>query len=278
MVIWAELGNTAAGILRKGIILVYGGVTGAILFGAIIGSFLNVCIHRLPLRESLLWPRSRCPQCAQTIAWYDNLPILSYFWLRGRCRACRRRISWRYPLVEALNAAGYGLIIWRFGFSASALMYLLLWSSLIVISFIDLDHMIIPDRITLPGIALGLVAGTLLLPRWWDSVVGLLVGGGILYFMAWISPYLFGKEGMGGGDIKLLAMIGAFLGWKPAILTIFFGGLLGAVVGVTLMGVRVITREAYLPFGPFLSLGAVVAILYGQEILTWYGNLVSGGG
>ncbi len=278
MVVWAELGNTAAGILRKGIILVYGEVTGAVLFGAIIGSFLNVCIHRLPLRESLLWPRSRCPQCAQTIAWYDNLPILSYFWLRGRCRACRRRISWRYPLVEALNAAGYGLIIWRFGFSASALVYLLLWSSLIVISFIDLDHMIIPDRITLPGIALGLVAGTLLLPRWWDSVVGLLVGGGILYFMAWISPYLFGKEGMGGGDIKLLAMIGAFLGWKPAILTIFFGGLLGAVVGVTLMGVRVITREAYLPFGPFLSLGAVVAILYGQEILTWYGNLVSGGG
>jgi leader peptidase (prepilin peptidase)/N-methyltransferase len=278
MVVWGELGNTAAGILRKGIILVYGGVTGAILFGAIIGSFLNVCIHRLPLRESLLWPRSRCPQCAKTIAWYDNLPILSYLWLRGRCRACRRRISWRYPLVEALNAAGYGLIIWRFGFSASTLVYLLLWSSLIVVSFIDLDHMIIPDRITLPGIALGLVAGTLLLPRWWDSVVGLLVGGGILYFMAWISPYLFGKEGMGGGDIKLLAMIGAFLGWKPAILTIFFGGLLGAVVGVTLMGVRVITREAYLPFGPFLSLGAVVVILYGQEILAWYGSLLGGGG
>ena len=278
MVVWAELGNTAAGILRKEIILVYGEVTGAVLFGAIIGSFLNVCIHRLPLRESLLWPRSRCPQCAKTIAWYDNFPVFSYFWLRGRCRACRRHISWRYPLVEALNATGYGLIIWRFGFSASALVYLLLWSSLIVISFIDLDHMIIPDRITLPGIGLGLVAGTLLLPRWWDSVVGLLVGGGILYFMAWISPYLFGKEGMGGGDIKLLAMIGAFLGWKPAILTIFFGGLLGAVVGVTLMGVRVITREAYLPFGPFLSLGAVVVILYGQEILTWYGSLVGGGG
>ena len=256
----------------------YGEVTAAIFFGAIIGSFLNVCIHRLPLRESLLWPRSRCPQCAKTIAWYDNFPVFSYFWLRGRCRACRRHISWRYPLVEALNATGYGLIIWRFGFSASALVYLLLWSSLIVISFIDLDHMIIPDRITLPGIGLGLVAGTLLLPQWWDSVVGLLVGGGILYFMAWISPYLFGKEGMGGGDIKLLAMIGAFLGWKPAILTIFFGGLLGAVVGVTLMAVRVITREAYLPFGPFLSLGAVVVILYGQEILTWYGSLLGGGG
>src|SRR5207245_2735774 len=265
MVIWAELGNTVVGILRKGIILVYGGVTGAILFGAIIGSFLNVCIHRLPLRESLLGPRSRCPQCAQTIAWYDNLPILSYFWLRGRCRACRRRISWRYPLVEALNAAGYGLIIWRVGFSASALVYLLLWSSLIVISFIDLDHMIIPDRITLPGIALGLVAGTLLLPRWWDSVVGLLVGGGILYFMAWISPYLFGKEGMGGGDIKLLAMIGAFLGWQQVLLTVIVGGLLGSVLGVGLIAARVISRRDYIPFGPFLALGAVVAMLFGPE-------------
>jgi len=253
-------------------------LTGAILFGAIIGSFLNVCIHRLPLKESLLWPRSRCPHCATTIPWYDNLPILSYTILRGRCRSCARSISWRYPLVEALNAVGYGLIIWRFGLSASAVVYCLLWSALIVISFIDLDHMIIPDRITLPGIGLGLVAGTLLLPRWWDSLLGLFVGGGILYFMAWISPYLFGKEGMGGGDVKLLAMIGAFLGWKPAILTIFFGGVLGALVGVTLMGVRVITREAYLPFGPFLSLGAAVVMLYGPEILAWYSSILSGGG
>jgi leader peptidase (prepilin peptidase)/N-methyltransferase len=180
--------------------------------------------------------------------------------------------------VEALNAVGYGLIVWRFGLSAWAMVYALLWSALIVISFIDLDHMIIPDRITLPGIGLGLVAGSLLLPQWWDSLLGLFVGGGILYFMAWISPYLFGKEGMGGGDIKLLAMIGAFLGWKPAILTIFFGGLLGAVVGLSLMGIRVITREAYLPFGPFLSLGAAVVMLYGPEILSWYSNMLSGGG
>ena len=253
-------------------------VISAILFGAVIGSFLNVCIHRLPLKQSIISPRSRCPQCATAIGWYDNIPILSYFWLRARCRACGRGISWRYPLVEALNAAGYGLIIWRFGLSASTLVYLLLWSALIVISFIDLDHMIIPDRITIPGMVLGLVVGTVLLPQWWDSLLGLLVGGGILYFMAWISPYLFGKEGMGGGDIKLLAMVGAFLGWKPAVLTIFFGGLLGAVVGLTLMGIRVMTREAYLPFGPFLALGAGVAILYGREILAWYGGILGGGG
>jgi leader peptidase (prepilin peptidase)/N-methyltransferase len=256
----------------------------AVLFGGLIGSFLNVCIHRLPLKESLLWPRSRCPGCAAMITWYDNLPVLSYVMLRGRCRACRRRISWRYPLVEILNAAGYGLIVWRFGLSASAFTYLLLWSVLIVISFIDLDHMIIPDRITIPGMVLGLVAGTLLLPNWWDSLLGFLVGGGILYFMAWVSPYLFGKEGMGGGDIKLLAMIGAFLGWVPAILTIFLGSVVGSIVGITLMGVRAMNREARLsfdkplPFGPFLSVGAVVAIFYGQQILAWYRHILSGGG
>jgi len=257
--------------------LVYEELTVAVLLGAVIGSFLNVCIHRLPLNESLLWPGSRCPRCRAAIHWYDNIPLLSYLWLRGRCRNCGRRISWRYPLVEALNAVGYGLIVWRFGFGKTALVYLLLWSALLVVSFIDLDHMIIPDRITVPGIALGLVVGTLLLPHWWDSILGLLVGGGLLYFIAWVSPYLFGKEGMGGGDIKLLAMIGAFLGWKPAILTIFFGGVLGAVVGLSLMAVRVIRREAYLPFGPFLSLGAVVVMLYGREIMDWYGSLLSGG-
>ena len=159
----------------------------------------------------------------------------------------------------------------------TALVYALLFSALIVVSFIDLDHMIVPDRITVPGIALGLVSGTLLLPRWWESLAGLLVGGGLLYFMAWISPYLFGKEGMGGGDIKLLAMIGAFLGWKPVLLTVVLGGMLGALVGVALIAARVIAREAYIPFGPFLSLAAAVAMLYGPEILDWYGTFLAGG-
>jgi len=140
-------------------------VTVAVLVGGVIGSFLNVCIHRLPLRESIVRPGSRCPQCKTAIAWYDNIPILSYLWLRGRCRSCRARIGWRYPLVEALNAAGYGFIAWRFGVTPVGFVYGALFSALIVVSFIDLDYMIVPDRITVPGIALGLVAGTLLLPR-----------------------------------------------------------------------------------------------------------------
>jgi len=247
----------------------------AALFGALIGSFLNVCIYRLPARESLVRPGSRCPHCKTPIAWYDNVPILSYLWLQGRCRSCRAGIAWRYPLVEALNAAGYGFIVWRFGATVTALVYALLFSALIVVSCIDLDHMIVPDRITLPGIALGLAVGTFLLPRWWDSIGGLLLGGGLLYFMAWISPYLFGKEGMGGGDIKLLAMIGAFLGWQQVLLTVIVGGLVGAVVGVALIGARVMPRGAYIPFGPFLSFGAVVAMLYGTELLAWYGALLS---
>src|SRR3989442_491748 len=184
----------------------------SVVAGSLKKNFLNVCIHRLPRRESIVRPGSRCPQCKTAIAWYDNIPIFSYLWLRGRCRSCRARIGWRYPLVEALNAAGYGFIVWRFGVIPMGLVYGALFSALIVASFIDLDHMIVPDRITLPGIALGLVAGTLLLPRWGDSVGGLVLGAGLLYVMAWISPYLFGKEGRGGGDIKLLARIGAFRG------------------------------------------------------------------
>jgi leader peptidase (prepilin peptidase)/N-methyltransferase len=248
-----------------------------ILFGATIGSFLNVCIHRLPLRESLVWPGSRCPHCAAPVRWYDNVPLLSYLWLWGRCRDCRAPISARYPLVEGLNAVGYGLIAWRFGFTVLAMVYAVLFSALLVVSVIDLDHMIVPDRVTLPGMLVGLVTGTLLLPVWWDSPAGLLLGGGLLYFMAWISPYLFGKEGMGGGDIKLLAMIGAFLGWKPVLLTVLIGGIVGALVGVTLMAFRVMARDAYIPFGPFLSMGAVVAMLYGREILEWYGTMWTAG-
>lgn len=247
----------------------------AALVGALIGSFLNVCIYRLPARESLAQPGSRCPQCQTAIAWHDNVPILSYLWLRGRCRRCRAPIAWRYPLVEALNAAGYGFIAWRFGGTATACVYALLFSVLLVVTFIDLDHMIVPDRITLPGMALGLVVGTALLPQWWDSIGGLALGGGMLYGMAWISPYLFGKEGMGGGDIKLLAMIGAFLGWQQVLLTLIVGGLVGAGVGAALIGARIMTRGAYIPFGPFLSLGAVVAMLYGTEILDWYGAFLA---
>jgi leader peptidase (prepilin peptidase)/N-methyltransferase len=241
------------------------------LFGATIGSFLNVCIYRLPRNESLVWPSSRCPACGSRIAPYDNVPILSFLWLRGRCRACRGPISPRYPLVESANAFGYVWIVQQFGLDWSAAAYASLFSALLVVTVIDFDHQIIPDRITLPGIPLGILCAATVLPTGLlNSMLGVLLGGGLLWFMAWISPYLFGKEGMGGGDIKLLAMVGAFLGWEPVLLTVLVGASAGAVTGLSLIALKRFRRDQYLPFGPFLALGAVVAMFFFGEIKSWY--------
>ena len=243
----------------------------ASLFGSIIGSFLNVCIYRLPRHESIVWPSSRCPACGKQIAPYDNIPILSFLWLRGRCRACRAPISLRYPLVEAANGFGYAAIVWRFGLDWPSLAYAALFSALLVVTFIDLDHQISPDRITLPGIPLGILCAAAVLPIGIvDSLLGVLLGGGLLWFMAWLSPYLFGKEGMGGGDIKLLAMVGAFLGWEPVLLTVLVGASVGALTGLSLIALKRLRRDQYLPFGPFLALGAVVAMFFFHELKIWY--------
>lgn len=245
-----------------------------VVLGALIGSFLNVCIHRIPRRESLVWPSSHCPSCSKSIAMHDNIPIVSYVMLGGRCRACHALISPRYPIVELTNAIGYGVILWWFGWDWSTLIYMLLFSVLLVVTFIDLTHQIVPDVITLPGIPLGVVcASTILAVGVLNSILGILLGGGILWGLAWISPYLFGKEGMGGGDIKLMAMIGAFLGWKPTLLAIMLGAMLGSIVGIGLIALKMMRRDQYLPFGPFLAFGAVVAMFFHQEILTWYFNL-----
>ena len=247
------------------------------LFGTLIGSFLNVCIYRLPRHESIAWPGSHCPVCSHPIAWYDNIPLVSYLILAGRCRHCSVRIPVRYPVVEALNAIGYVGLLWFFGAGWPAVVYGLLYSALLVVAGTDLSHKIIPNVITFPGIAVGLISASTILPLGFvNSLIGLLVGGGILWFLAWASPYLFGKEGMGGGDIKLLAMIGAFLGWKPALITIMVGSLLGSIVGITLIALRVIKREDYIPFGPFLVCGALVALFFGQSILDWYLRLLAG--
>jgi leader peptidase (prepilin peptidase)/N-methyltransferase len=246
-----------------------------LVLGAVIGSFLNVCIHRLPRGESVAWPASRCPSCAAPIAVYDNVPILSYLFLRGRCRACGASISIRYPLVELANALGYALILWQFGPGWPALIYALLFSALLVVSGIDLSHQIIPNVITLPGIVLGFLCAVTILPVGaLDSLLGILVGGGILWGLAWASPYVFGKEGMGLGDIKLVAMVGAFLGWRPALLTIMVGAVVGSVVGLSLIALKVMRREQYIPFGPFLALGAVVAMLFYREVVEWYFGLL----
>jgi len=244
------------------------------VFGALIGSFLNVCIHRLPRRESIVWPASRCPSCLKAIAWYDNVPLISYAWLRGKCRVCRTAISAQYPLVEILNAVGYTAVFWRFGLTPEAFGYAVLCSALIVVTGTDLSHRIIPDAVTLPGIAAGLLSGALVLPiGLLNSLVGMLVGGGILLSLAWLSPFLFGKEGMGGGDIKLMAMVGAFLGWKPVLLAIMVASLIGSVVGGALIAAGRLRRHEYLPFGPFLAVGSMIALFFHEPLLNWYWSL-----
>jgi leader peptidase (prepilin peptidase)/N-methyltransferase len=244
------------------------------LFGALIGSFLNVCIHRLPRRESIVWPASHCPACMKDIAWYDNLPLISYAWLGGRCRACHAVISARYPVVEAANAIGYTFLFWHFGATPEAFVYAALYSALIVITGTDLSHQIIPDAVTLPGIAAGLLSASVVLPLGIiNSLAGMLVGGGILWALAWLSPILFGKEGMGGGDIKLMAMVGAVLGWKPVLLAIMVGSLVGSIIGAGLILVGIMRRNEYLPFGPFLALGSLIALFFYEPLLNWYWSL-----
>lgn len=245
-----------------------------LLFGAVVGSFLNVCIYRIPRNLSILLPSSRCPSCGTPIRPYHNIPIISFLVLRGRCRDCGAAISTRYPLVETLNAAFYGLALWRFGLGWHIPALFTLCSALIVITFIDLDFQIIPDIITLPGIPLGLFAGSLLIPDpfsrgslvgFKDASIGLLSGGILFYLIAVIS-----RGGMGGGDIKMMAMTGAFLGWKSVLLTTFAGSLMGSIVGIFLMVYRGKGRKTKIPFGPFLAAGALISLFYGQEISALY--------
>jgi leader peptidase (prepilin peptidase)/N-methyltransferase len=242
--------------------------------GLLIGSFLNVCIYRLPRDLSIVFPASHCTSCDTPIHPWDNIPVVSYLILGGKCRKCSAGIAFRYPLVEALNAFLYCAVLWRYGVGWHSLVYAVLVSCLIVITFIDLDFQIIPDRITLTGIPLGLLAGSLLLPDpfmradslgFSSSVIGFLVGGGFFYLVAVLS-----RGGMGGGDIKLMAMIGGLMGWKAIILTTFIGSLSGSVIGIFLMVFKGKGRKTKVPFGPFLALGVLVTLFFAQEIIIWY--------
>jgi len=244
------------------------------ILGSVIGSFLNVCVYRMPRNLSIISPSSRCPSCNTPIKPYDNIPILSYLLLGGKCRVCKTRISFRYPLVEFLNAVLYVLVLWRFGAVWSTVIYFIFCSALIVITFIDLDYQIIPDTITLPGMVIGFVAGSLLMPDpfmrysrlgFLSSIIGFLAGGGLYYAIAILS-----KGGMGGGDIKMMAMVGALTGWKSVILTTFLGSFTGAILGIFLMIFKGKGRKTKIPFGPFLALGALITLFFGQEIFQWY--------
>jgi len=239
--------------------------------GAIVGSFLNVCIHRLPSGESIVFPASHCPRCGEAIRPYDNIPILSYLILRGRCRYCGGAISARYPVVELLGGlAAVGCVL-ELGVSAHALLTFAFLCALIVITFVDLDCQIIPDAISLPGIGVGFAAALVLgQPTWRASLAGIALGGGLLWAVAEGYHWLTGREGMGGGDIKLLAMIGAFLGWRAVPVSLMIASIAGTAVGVALMvGQRRNGRTA-IPFGPFLALGAVCALFWGDALIAWY--------
>ena len=259
------------------------------LFGLIVGSFLNVCIYRIPREFSITMPSSRCPSCNTPIKPWDNIPIVSYLLLGGKCRSCKTRISFRYPFVEFLNGVFYVAVVWKFGTGWHTLIYFALSSSLIVITFIDLDFQIIPDRITIPGIPIGLASSLMSMSKWFpntiflidpflrssslgikNSFIGMVTGFGLFYLVALSGSALFKKEALGGGDIKMMAMVGALTGWKGVLSTTFFGSLTGTIVGIFLILLKGKKKETKIPFGPFLAFGAVITIFFGQEILSWY--------
>jgi leader peptidase (prepilin peptidase)/N-methyltransferase len=245
----------------------------AIALAAALGSFLNVCISRLPHGGSVVSPsRSYCPRCQAAIRAYDNIPLVSFALLGGRCRDCRAPISWRYPLVEALAVGAALLVLWRLGPTWDGLRAFVFLAALIAVTFTDFEEHLIPDRITLPGALIGLAFQLYPSPLsgLTDGVLGLLVAGGLFYLIAWLSPKVFGREGMGGGDIKLAGMMGAFLGLKLVVVAIYVAVLVGGVFAVLGLAFGWTRLREHIAFGPFLALGGVVAALWGRQFLAWY--------
>jgi len=241
----------------------------AAMVGLVVGSFLNVCIHRVPRQESVAWPGPHCPQCGQAIAWYDNIPVLSYLSLRGRCRHCRAGIPARYLLVEIATAGLFVMIVHLYPPGVLMASRLVFGCALIVLFVVDLDHRILPNVITVPGIAVGFVFASLSEPGWRSSLIGIVAGGGIPFAIAWLYERIRGHPGLGMGDVKMLAMIGAFLGWEQMLLTLVLGSFLGSIIGVVFIMAGKGARYA-LPFGTFLAVGALAAIIVGDQVLAWY--------
>lgn len=255
------------------------------LLGACIGSFLNVCIHRIPREESIVHPRSHCPSCNQLIAWYDNLPMLSYFLLRGRCRHCRAVISPRYALVEMLTAVLF-LAVWNlYGWDLRTPVYLVMVSGLLLGTFVDLEHYIIPDRVSLGGMVTGLLFSALVPalhqetapgPALLASVIGLAAGAGSLFIVGELGRLVLKKDAMGLGDVKLLGGIGAYLGWTGVLFTVLISSLIGSVAGVSLILCGKREWQGRLPYGPFLAVGAVAWIFGGRELWARYVEWITG--
>jgi len=240
------------------------------LFGLIVGSFLNVCIYRLPIGMSIVHPRSRCTGCGHILSWYENVPVLSYAALAGRCRTCGARISWQYPIIELTTACIFALGAWQFEPGALLASRLVFASALVVLFVIDLQHRILPNSITIPGVAIGFLFSVFVEPGWSDSLIGIALGGGALFAVAEAYYHVRHEQGLGMGDVKMLAMIGAFLGWKLMLLTLVLASFAGSAIGIGLIVARKGTMKYALPFGTFLALGALIAAFVGDPIVQWY--------
>lgn len=249
-----------------------------VLFGLVIGSFLNVCIYRIPRGESVVFPRSHCPKCGHKIPWHENVPVLSFILLGGKCSRCKQGISSVYPVVEIITALIAVLLYKFFGFSFETLIFFILFSALVIATFVDFERQEIPDVITLPGILIGLVLSCIY-PDFLgetrplallNSFLGVLAGGGSLYLVGFLGELVFRKEAMGGGDVKLLAMVGAFLGWKLALLAFFIAPLFGSFVGIAL---KMKEGKEMIPYGPYLSLASFIALLWGNDIMNFLFNV-----
>ena len=240
------------------------------LFGLCVGSFLNVCIHRLPLKQSVVTPPSRCPGCGNLLRWFDNVPIVSYAVLRGRCRACRNPISIQYPIVEAVTAALFLLHFWVFGPTPLFAVRVAFACALLVLFLIDLEHQILPDKITLPGIVAGFACSWFLPPGPLKSILGILFGGGLLWAIAELWLRLRKVDAMGFGDVKMLAMVGAFLGLELVVLTFVLSSMIGGIVAGGMMATRRADLATRVPYGTMLAVGALVASVYGDAIIAWY--------
>ena len=245
-------------------------VIAAAVLGAMIGSFLNVCIYRIPKGRSIVWPGSACGSCGHMLAWFENIPVLSYIVLRGRCRACRSAIALRYPLVELLTGAMFAGAWWLYGPSVLLVARLIFGCALIVLFAIDLEYHLLPNVITIPGIVVGFAFSFFTPPGWVASLIGIVVGSGVLWVIAEGYYRLRHEEGLGMGDVKMLAMIGAFVGWKLTLVTLMMASFAGSIVGVLLIASRRGGLKYALPFGTFLALGAALAATVGPGVLDWY--------
>jgi leader peptidase (prepilin peptidase)/N-methyltransferase len=242
-------------------------------FGLVVGSFLNVCIYRLPRRQSVVWPASRCATCERELSWYENVPVVAWLVLGGRCRTCRTRISAMYPIVELVTGALFAGGFLLYGPTPLALVRIFFGCALIVLFVIDLQHRILPNVITVTGIPVGFACSLLMPPGWQESLIGLVVGGGLLWVIGEVYYRARGVDGLGMGDVKMLAMIGAFLGWRLMLVTVIFASLAGALVGIGLLASGRGGMKAALPFGTFLAVGALVAAVVGDDLFTWYVSL-----